>query len=183
MQSISSRVSANNQIFLNPLQMIDIHVIRDMLFPTKLTSMIYTPGLIDSASPENDHNNRRNSGSHEWPKTFLGRCILLLCVICSHFMDYLGCVRVRNPFNYFTEEYIFPKHLHVWYTHRESLKNVPHISLPEELDFIYPFIYSWFHKRARWSKLFKKAGEISVYHDTLRVSNTSKPIIIDVMST
>ena len=72
MQSISSRVSANNQIFLNPLQMIDIHVIRDMLFPTKLTSMIYTPGLIDSASPENDHNNRRNSGSHEWPNTFWG---------------------------------------------------------------------------------------------------------------
>ena len=48
-------------------------MIRDMLFPTKLTSLINTQGLIDSASlKKNHHNNRRNSGSHTWPKTFLG---------------------------------------------------------------------------------------------------------------
>ena len=49
-------------------------IIRDMLFPTKLTSLINTLGLIDSASLENHHNNRRDSGSHKWPKTFFGRC-------------------------------------------------------------------------------------------------------------
>ena len=47
-------------------------IIRDMLFPTKLTSLINTLGLIDSASLENHQNNRRNSGTHKWPKTFLG---------------------------------------------------------------------------------------------------------------
>ena len=46
-------------------------IIRDMIFPTKLTSLINTWGLIDSASLENHHNNRRNSGGHKWPKTFL----------------------------------------------------------------------------------------------------------------
>ena len=50
-------------------------IIRDMLFPTKLTSLINTRGLIDSASLENHHNNGRDSGSHQWPKTFLGRCM------------------------------------------------------------------------------------------------------------
>ena len=50
-------------------------IIRDMLFPTKLTSLINTRGLIDSASLENHRNNRRNSGSHKWPKTFFGWCI------------------------------------------------------------------------------------------------------------
>ena len=54
-------------------------IIWDMLFPTKLTSLINTRGLIDSASLENHHNNRRNSGSHKWPKTFFGRC-MRLCV-------------------------------------------------------------------------------------------------------
>ena len=49
-------------------------IIRDMLFPTKLTSSIKTRGLIDSATVEHHHNNRRNSGSHKWPKTFFGRC-------------------------------------------------------------------------------------------------------------
>ena len=43
----------------------------EMLFPTKLTSLINTWGLIGSASLENHHNNRRKSGSHKWPKTFL----------------------------------------------------------------------------------------------------------------
>ena len=47
-------------------------MIRDMLFPTKFTSLINTRGLIDSASLENHHNNRPNIGSQEWPKTFLG---------------------------------------------------------------------------------------------------------------
>ena len=32
-------------------------IIRDMLFPTKLTSLTNTRGLIDSASLENHHNN------------------------------------------------------------------------------------------------------------------------------
>ena len=52
-------------------------ITRDMLFPTKITSLINTRGLmaIDSASLENHHNNRRDSGSHKWPKTFLGRCM------------------------------------------------------------------------------------------------------------
>ena len=45
-------------------------IIRDMLFPTKLTSLINTLGLIDSASIEIHHNKRRNTGSHKWPKTF-----------------------------------------------------------------------------------------------------------------
>ena len=55
-------------------------IIRDMLFPTKLTSLINTLGLIDSASLENHHNNRRDSGSHKWPKTFFGRCIFIVCM-------------------------------------------------------------------------------------------------------
>ena len=50
-----------------------------MLFPKKLTSLIDTLGLIDSASLENHHIKRRNSGSHKWPKTFFGRCICV-CV-------------------------------------------------------------------------------------------------------
>ena len=50
-------------------------IIQDMLFPTKLTSLINTRGLIGSASLENHHNNRRNSGGQKWPKTFLGRYI------------------------------------------------------------------------------------------------------------
>ena len=41
-----------------------------MLFPTRLTSLINTEGLIDSASLEKHHNNRRNSGGNKWPKTF-----------------------------------------------------------------------------------------------------------------
>ena len=71
----------------------------DMLFPAKLTSLINTRGLIDSASLENHHNNRRNSGSHKWPKTFLGWCISLfwwwtvvysiqLCWRCHSGSDY-----------------------------------------------------------------------------------------------
>ena len=43
-----------------------------MLFPTKLSSLINTLGLIDSVSLETHHNKGRNSGSHKWPKTFLG---------------------------------------------------------------------------------------------------------------
>ena len=71
MQSMISRVSTNNQKFLNPLQIIEIHD-TDMLFPTKLTPLINTRGLIDSASLKNHHNNKHDSGSHKWPKTFLG---------------------------------------------------------------------------------------------------------------
>ena len=41
-------------------------IIRDMLFPTKLTSLINTRWLIDSGSL------KIISGSHKWPKTFLG---------------------------------------------------------------------------------------------------------------
>ena len=41
-----------------------------MLFPTRLTSLLNTRGLIDSASLEYHHNNRRNSDSHKCPKTF-----------------------------------------------------------------------------------------------------------------
>ena len=65
------RVSTTNQIFLNPPQTIEIHN-TGMLFPTKLTSLINTLWLIDSASPETHHNNRRNSGRHKWLKTILG---------------------------------------------------------------------------------------------------------------
>ena len=43
-----------------------------MLFSTKLTLLINTLGLIDSALLENHHNKRRDNGSHKWPKTFLG---------------------------------------------------------------------------------------------------------------
>ena len=46
-----------------------------MLFSTKLTPLINTRGLIDSDSLETHHNNRRNSGSHKWPKTVFGWCI------------------------------------------------------------------------------------------------------------
>ena len=74
MQSIISRVSTNNQIVLNPLQIIEIYN-AGMLFPTKLTPLTNTLGLIGSSSPENHHNKRCNSGSHRWPNTFLGRCI------------------------------------------------------------------------------------------------------------
>ena len=72
-----------NQLFLEWVQIIKYFqthckllkfIIRDMLFPTKLTPLINRRGLIDSASPKNHHNNRHNSGSHKWPKTFLGRC-------------------------------------------------------------------------------------------------------------
>ena len=45
-----------------------------MLFPTKFTSPINTRGLVDCASLENHHNNRRNSGGHKWSKTYFGRC-------------------------------------------------------------------------------------------------------------
>ena len=49
-------------------------MIRDMLFPTKLTSLINTPGLI--ASLENHHNNRCSSrgvvvGATSYLKPFL----------------------------------------------------------------------------------------------------------------
>ena len=79
MQSIISRVSKNNQIFLNPCKLLKF-ITRDMLFPTKPTSLIDTRGLIGSASLENHHYNRRNSGSHKWPKTIFGRCIRGLLV-------------------------------------------------------------------------------------------------------
>ena len=73
-----------NRLFLEWVQIIKYFkthckllkcIIRGMLFPTKLTSLIYTLGLIESASLENRHNKRRNSGSHKWPKTFFGRCM------------------------------------------------------------------------------------------------------------
>ena len=72
MQSIISRVGMNSQIFLNPLQVIEIRDTGHIFFPTKHISSINTRGLIDCASPENHHNNRRDSGNHKWPKTFLG---------------------------------------------------------------------------------------------------------------
>ena len=68
-----------NQLFLEWVQIIKYFythckllkfIIRDMLFLTKLTSLINTLRLLDSASLENHHNNRRNSGSYKWPKTF-----------------------------------------------------------------------------------------------------------------
>ena len=45
---------------------------RDMLFPTKPTSLVYTRELIDSALQENHRNNRCSSVSHKWSKPFLG---------------------------------------------------------------------------------------------------------------
>ena len=79
-------------------------VIRNMLFPTKLTSLINMRGLIDSVSLENHHNNRRNSGSHKWPKTFLGRCMcppgsafyLLLCS-SNHRAGYFSNIGWAQP--------------------------------------------------------------------------------------
>ena len=68
-----------NQLFLQWVQIMTYFkthckslkfMIRDMFFPTKLTPLINTRGLIDSASLKNHHNNRHNSGSHKWPNTF-----------------------------------------------------------------------------------------------------------------
>ena len=68
-----------NQLFLEWVQIVKYfythckwltYMKRDMLFPTKFTSLINPRRLIDSASLENHHNSRRNSGSHKWPKTF-----------------------------------------------------------------------------------------------------------------
>ena len=72
-----------NQLFLERVKMkyfqthrkLSKFIIRDMLFPTKITSLFNTRGLIDSASLENHHNNRPKNRSHQWTKTFLGRCI------------------------------------------------------------------------------------------------------------
>ena len=69
-----SQVNMKNTNFVTSLVRCKF-IIRDMLFPTKLTPMLNTRRLIDSASLENQYNNRRYSGSHNGPKTFLGLCI------------------------------------------------------------------------------------------------------------
>ena len=72
MPSIISRVSTNNQIFLNPLQIIDIHNTGHAL-PNK-TYHIYNHLARANWQPFNKKSsqNGHNSGIHKWPKTFLG---------------------------------------------------------------------------------------------------------------
>ena len=81
--NFGNRLLRCNQLFIEWVQIIKYFqthckllkiIIWNMLFPTKLTPLINTRGLIDSASLKNHHNNRLDSGSHKWPKTFFGRC-------------------------------------------------------------------------------------------------------------
>ena len=77
-------------------------IIRDMLFPTKLISLINTRGLIDSASLENHHNNRRSSGSHTWSKSFhfpgaVYKALYSWCFLDSHGNDYTSIPALHEP--------------------------------------------------------------------------------------
>ena len=80
MQSIISRVSTNKHIFSNQCKLLKF-IIRGMLFPTKLTSLINTLELIDSASLENHHNTLRwrhngcDSVSNHQPHECLLNCL------------------------------------------------------------------------------------------------------------
>ena len=65
--------------------------LRYIPFPTKITSLINTRGLVDSDSPENHHNNRRNSESQRWPKTFWAvyvnsECARIWCNRLKHYV-------------------------------------------------------------------------------------------------
>ena len=74
-------------------------LIQDIPFPTQITPLINARGLSDSASLENYHNNRRNSASHMWPKTFLGAVYARAPMnIGNHTLrlSYYLCQLVRN---------------------------------------------------------------------------------------
>ena len=65
--------------------------LRYIPFPTKITSLINSQGLVDSDSPENHHNNRRNSESQRWPKTFWAvyvnsECTRIWCNRLKHYV-------------------------------------------------------------------------------------------------
>ena len=84
-----------------------------MLFPTKLTSLINTRGLIDSASLENHHNKSHNSGSHKWPKTFWGRCVPIMFISYIAIMkfnsskDFVCLIGISSELGMFAYENIF----------------------------------------------------------------------------
>ena len=60
-------------------------------FKTKLTSLVNTQGLTDSALLKGDHNNDRNSADHNWLKAFFGVMYVIndahpaefVCIHCS----------------------------------------------------------------------------------------------------
>ena len=77
------RLLEHNKFFYNRLWIIRCFkthcqlskfTIQVMPFKTKLTSLVNTRRLIDSASLKYHQNNGRSAGGHNWPKTFLGRC-------------------------------------------------------------------------------------------------------------